>query len=187
MKNINININKRDKIEGALYGFVIGDALGAATECFTKEEVENEYGEISSVDVRQFFEKKIVYKTSNTDFMLCIADAIMTCSDGLESFKMHCMDNFIQWYDKRDLNAKIQCVRAIQEYINNGRYMMEDKTVLDCGSLMRALPCALIGDSVYNLYNIEQGKLTHNNAECTRIILEYTRILHNIFEYKAYD
>ena len=46
MKNINININKRDKIEGALYGFVIGDALGAATECFTKEEVENEYGEI---------------------------------------------------------------------------------------------------------------------------------------------
>ena len=187
MKNINININKRDKIEGALYGFVIGDALGAATECFTKEEVENEFGEISSVDVRQFFEKKIAHKTDNTDFMLCVSDAIMTRSDGLESFKMHCMDNFIQSYDKTDLNAKIQCVRAIQEYINNGRYMMEDKTVLDCGSLMRALPCALIGGSVYNLYNIEQGKLTHNNSKCTRIILEYTRVIQNIFEYRSYD
>ena len=83
MKNINININKRDKIEGALYGFVIGDALGAATECFTKEEVENEYGEISSVDVKQFFEKKIAHKTDNTYFMLCVSDAIMIRSDGL--------------------------------------------------------------------------------------------------------
>ena len=184
-----LNINKRDKIVGALYGFVIGDALGAVTEYLTKEEIKNEYecGVISRVDAGHFFEKKIVYKTSNTDFMLCIADAIMTRSDGLESFKMHCMDNFIQWYDKMALNAKIQCVRAIQEYINNGKYMMEDKTALDCGSLMRALPCALIGDSVYNLYNIEQGKLTHNNTECTRIILEYTRIIQNIFEYKAYD
>lgn len=177
-----LNINKRDKIVGALYGFVIGDALGAVTECLT-----NEYGEISIVDGKQLFIQKIAHKTDNTDFMLCIADAIMMRSDELESFKMHCMDNFIQWYDKRALNAKIQCVRAIHEYINNGKYMMEDKTVLDCGSLMRALPCALIGDSVYNLYNIEQGKLTHNNTECTRIILEYTRIIQNIFEYKSYD
>ena len=35
-----LNINKRDKIVGALYGFVIGDALGAVTEYLTKEEIK---------------------------------------------------------------------------------------------------------------------------------------------------
>ena len=51
-----LNINKRDKIVGALYGFVIGDALGAVTEYLTKEEINeavkkaSEAAEVSTIN-----------------------------------------------------------------------------------------------------------------------------------------
>lgn len=34
----------KNKIAGALYGFAIGDAMGATTEFMSREQIEEQYG-----------------------------------------------------------------------------------------------------------------------------------------------
>ena len=42
----------KDKIAGAVYGFMIGDAMGATTEFMTKESIEEEYPDgVSNISV----------------------------------------------------------------------------------------------------------------------------------------
>jgi ADP-ribosyl-[dinitrogen reductase] hydrolase len=38
-----------NRIKDALFGFAIGDALGATTEFLTKEEIKREYGQVNEM------------------------------------------------------------------------------------------------------------------------------------------
>ena len=45
------------------------------------------------------------------------------------------------------------------------------------GSLMRALPCALLNSEKSVEFNFIQGDITHNNDICRNILKEYTEII----------
>ena len=69
----------------------------------------------------------------------------------------------------------------------NGRFIGVDDTALGNGSLMRALPCALLNDESSVNLNIMQGEITHNNNICGDIIKEYTKILKSALSCKKID
>lgn len=182
--NKNLNLVKRDRILGALYGFAIGDAMGATTEFLSKNQIKKEYGVVNDLIGGGWLNTKAGEVTDDTQMMLCVADALMSYPDNSGMFKKTCIKNFVGWYDTEPKDIGNQCRKAIEHYVYYYDYIPFDASALGNGSLMRALPCALLGKSKFN---VEQGVLTHNNKECSDMIREYTRLIHHIINDRDYD
>ena len=179
-----ISMTKRNKILGALYGFAIGDAMGATTEFMTKEQIKEKYGVVNDLIGGGWLNLNPGKVTDDTQMMLCVADALMRSPDDLQLFKKICMKNFLGWYETEPVDIGHRCMKSIEYYIHNYDYTPFDASALGNGSLMRALPCALAGKANYN---VEQGVLTHNNKECSDMIREYTRLIQHIINDRDYD
>lgn len=41
--------NIKNMLKGALYGFAIGDAMGATTEFMSEDEIKSEYGKLTEI------------------------------------------------------------------------------------------------------------------------------------------
>lgn len=41
--------NIKDRLKGSLYGFAIGDAMGATTEFMSEDEIKSEYGKLTEI------------------------------------------------------------------------------------------------------------------------------------------
>ena len=67
--------------------------------------------------------------------------------------------------------------------MSTGHFIERDDMALGNGSLMRSMPCALINRPDLN---VAQGKLTHNNSECSQLILVYSRLIQNILYNNLY-
>ncbi len=88
-------------------------------------------------------------------------------------FKRTCANNFVNWFMTNPPDVGGQCRKGIIE-IMHGKYIDVDNKALGNGSLMRALPCAILGNLPYNIH---QGMLTHNNQKCHEIIQDYSRLI----------
>ncbi len=175
-----MNTQKRNKIAGAIYGFVIGDAMGATTEFMNEEQICKAYGKVKNIIGGGWLNLKAGDVTDDTEMTICIMDAIIMTfiSDNMEVskaeiFESCCVRNFIDWYKSKPKDIGAQCSKAINFMIRGCR-VPEDELALGNGSLMRAMPLALLNLPYTNEL---QGRLTHNNDECSDIILEYTRLI----------
>ena len=170
----------KNKIAGAIYGFAIGDAMGATTEFMCHKQIKKQYGKVIDIIGGGWLNLEAGKVTDDTQMTICVMDALM---DNIKLFEKHCMDNFIKWYQTGPKDVGGQCAKGIICALITGHFIREDNSALGNGSLMRAMPCALINrpDS-----NVAQGKLTHNNSECSQIILEYTRLIQNILYNNLY-
>lgn len=174
-----MNIKKRDKITGAIYGFAIGDAMGATTEFMTKEQIQKKYGEVTDIIGGGWLHLKPGEVTDDTQMSICVMNALMGTlkrEDPLGFlFMKRLRSEFIAWYRKGPKDVGNQCRRAIQEMYNFQRLgAKEDSTALGNGSLMRAMPCAILNKG---LLNELQSRMTHNNEVCTHIIHSYTSLI----------
>ena len=43
----------KNKIRGSLYGFAIGDAMGATTEFMSKESIKKQYGKVTDINLTE--------------------------------------------------------------------------------------------------------------------------------------
>lgn len=162
---------KSNQIKGALYGFAIGDAMGATTEFMTAQQIKKQYGKVDDIVGGGWLNLKAGEVTDDTQMMLCVADALMVAGHSQDKFVKAVRKNFIKWMDSKPKDVGGQCLRGIQHTKATGRIMAPyDKTALGNGSLMRALPCALAG--VLN-WNVIQGAMTHHNEECGTSIRLY--------------
>ena len=41
--------NIKNRLKGALYGFAIGDAMGATTEFMSEDKIKSEYGKLTDI------------------------------------------------------------------------------------------------------------------------------------------
>ena len=134
----------RDSIRGALYAHAIGDAMGETTEFMTAEEIKIKYGRVDDLIGGGWLDLNIGETTDDTAMTIGVIDALMSGFESFEEFKKACADNFLAWFETEPKDVGNQCQLALEKYKFTGRYIDEDKDALGNGSLMRALPCALL-------------------------------------------
>lgn len=160
-----------DRIAGALYGFAIGDAMGATTEFETAQTVKQKYGKVTDIVGGGWLNLKPGEVTDDTQMTICVIEAIMKYPDNLEAFKGECAYNFIKWMQGGPKDIGGQCAKGIRHLHDHGILCMApDQNAQGNGSLMRALPCALINDPDYNA---AQARMTHNSVVCNEMIKQY--------------
>lgn len=178
------NTIELDRIKGALYGFAIGDAMGATTEFMTEVSIMREYGKVSDIIGGGWLKLEAGQVTDDTQMMMCVIDSIMKLK-GKEDlhgrlFVKECKNKFINWYHSEPKDIGNQCRKAIEYLIaTDAKSCKHDKNALGNGSLMRALPCALLDEP---LLNHLQGKLTHNNSVCLEAIQSYHADISNLIK-----
>ena len=175
-----MNTKKLNKIAGAIYGFAIGDAMGATTEFMTEEQIKRKFGKVTDIIGGGWLNLKAGEVTDDTRMTMCVMNALMKTLHEKDKlgflFMLECRDEFIKWYKSKPKDIGNQCRVAIS------KYMMKEKRLGACpndealgnGSLMRAMPCALVNNIPFNIY---QGQLTHNNLKCSQVIQDYSRLI----------
>lgn len=184
---MNIKV-KRDKamigsrIEGAIYGFAIGDAMGATTEFMTKQQIKAQYGYVDNIIGGGWLNLKAGEVTDDTQMTICVMDAFMNSWDD-NHFQEKCVSNFIEWYKMGPKDIGNQCRKGIAYAMSTGHFIERDNSALGNGSLMRALPCALLGKIDLN---IMQGNLTHPSDLCIEAIKLYHKTINNLIYNENY-
>lgn len=162
---------KQDRIRGALYGFAIGDAIGATTEFMEESEIAAKYGYLDDMVGGGWLNLPPGHVTDDTEMSVCVMEALME-SDGDEAkFRDILRAKFIDWLDSGPKDVGATCSRSIR-YLreNNTAESPYDPNALGNGALMRALPCALAGS--WELQVI-QAKMTHNNDKQLECLKNY--------------
>ena len=154
-----MNTNLRDKIAGAIYGFAIGDAMGATTEFMTKSGIKKQYGVVKNIIGGGWLNLQPGEVTDDTQMTMCVMSAIMRQPRNAEEFKKFCADNFIIWKNSGPKDIGLQCSNAII-YLKHNENVPEDNSALGNGSLMRAMPLAVLN---LRYFNIVQGKNSWND------------------------
>ena len=161
-----------DKLYGALYGFAIGDAMGATTEFMDAIQVQKKYGRLDKIVGGGWLKLKAGQVTDDTQMSICIMDAIMLNSQHRRVFEENCIDNFIKWFESNPPDVGGQCIKGIRALMAGKR--LNPDNGLGNGSLMRALPCALVNKKDWN---VNQSLLTHPNKSVRHFVEAYHDII----------
>lgn len=167
----------RNHILGSLLGFAIGDAMGATTEFMTQGEIHQKYGEVNKIIGGGWLDLAPGQVTDDTQMMMIVAKARMK---GKCEFLHNCCTGFVRWLRSNPVDVGGACRTAIAqggskspwEWMRLSERRQRAKGVKDLGNgaVMRALFLALSGEVGLA---VDQGRLTHNNAESSYYIIEY--------------
>lgn len=172
----------KNKLAGAIYGFAIGDAMGVTTEFMNPKQIKKQYGKVTDIIGGGWLNLEAGKVTDDTQMTICVMDALIRYPNNVNKFERLCASNFVEWVKQGPNDVGNQCLEGIY-HIAIGEKIGINNQALGNGSLMRAMPCALINRPDLN---VVQGKLTHNNSGCSYIILEYTRLIQNILYNNLY-
>ena len=180
-------ISIQSKIKGALYGFAIGDAMGATTEFMSASEIKRVYGQLDQIIGGGWLRLKPGEITDDTQMTLCVCEAIERFPNNTDLMLNRCCENFTNWYLSNPPDVGGACRRAIvnNKYTNNHKKWLKatyDPESLGNGSLMRTMPIVLSGLGVQAA--LSQGRLTHNNQTCDVFIEAYYQVLDDILKDK---
>lgn len=173
--------NLTSKIKGSLYGFAIGDAMGATTEFMDEVQIKKLYGKVDNIIGGGWLHLKAGEVTDDTQMTMCVCEAIeygygknrqwsaIEFRNSYEAMLTKCCYNFSQWYLSNPPDIGNCCRKVISQCLNNryfDRWMKvaDDPNTLGNGSLMRTMPIVLAGLGCQAA--LSQGRLTHNNKPC---------------------
>lgn len=183
-------ISLEDRIKGSLYGFAIGDAMGATTEFMNTDEIKALHGEVRDIIGGGWLSIKPGQVTDDTQMMLCVCEAIERFPRNSRLMFNRCCENFTNWYLSKPVDVG-GCCRAV---ISNCKASTDHRVwlrfadnpqSLGNGSLMRTLPMVLANLSEDD--TLTQGRLTHNNIICDNAIHVYRRVLLEILDDGVYN
>ena len=182
LKN-NLNLEIENKVRGAIYGFIVGDAMGATTEFMDKERIAfefKEYGGVKKIYGGGWLNLKKGEVTDDTQMMICVMKALHKEMNNVSKFKMEVAHNFSNWLKTNPKDVGNQCRLAICHYNQYGCYVPKDDEALGNGALMRAVPCALLD---FLDLNLAQGEITHNSEGSSECIKMYHMEMQNYLRY----
>lgn len=162
-----------ERIKGALYGFAIGDAMGATTEFMTAEEVKKTYGVLREIIGGGWLDLPVGSVTDDTEMTLCVYEAMKKGYPDIPTTLRECCKQFRAWADKGPQDIGNCCREAIygvpdsiepEDWIeaNKARKKVSGIRPLGNGGLMRGLVPCLVGDLELAC---QQAYLTHTDPE----------------------
>lgn len=119
------SMNIQDKIKGALYGFAIGDAMGATTEFMTKDEIQSKYKKLEDIIGGGWLNIEAGNVTDDTEMSLCVMRVLI--KNDYKNFKKDIACEFSKWLDTQPQDVGNQCMKAIEFYKNNNKYIYVDR------------------------------------------------------------
>lgn len=151
------------KYQASLLGFVIGDALGAATETLPRDEIRERFGKVEQI---LGLERKGIERgdgTDDTQMLLCVARSLAETG---QLCLTDIADRFVEWYLKKPIGLGDICRKGISRYYNQGS-IEAPYDVLDAGNggVMRSLPTILRyrkDRRTAKFAAVTQSRITHN-------------------------
>lgn len=188
MEVIVLNTIKRNKVAGAIYGFAIGDAMGATTEFMSEKQIKKTFGKVTDIIGGGWLNLKAGEVTDDTEMTMCVMNALMKTLNENDPagylFMTECRKEFIKWYESGPKDIGNQCSKAIRYMINEERLgICYDEDALGNGGLMRAMPCAILNKEFLNEL---QCRMTHNNLNNIRVIQIYSRLIQGYIDNNLY-
>lgn len=68
---------RKNKIKGCIFGFAIGDSMGATTEFMTEKQIKETYGKVEDIIGGGVFGWLPGEVTDDTQMSFCVMDALM--------------------------------------------------------------------------------------------------------------
>lgn len=162
-----------DKVKGAMYGFAIGDAMGATTEFMNKASIKKVYGRVDNIIGGGWLNLKPGQVTDDTEMMFCVAEGYRASIASGTKFQAEVAKRFVHWLRSGPRDVGNQCFAAINLLAAN-KAVPVCNNALGNGALMRSLPMALVGDWHCQ---VVQADLTHNNMLQHQAISEYHELV----------
>lgn len=161
-----------------MFGFAIGDAMGATTEFMDAKEIKARYGKVENIIGGGWLNLKAGAVTDDTEMMLCVAKAAMDSEQDAGLFPKCVADRFIEWYRGGPKDVGGACAAGIRRLMA-GQGPELNRNTLGNGALMRALPLALM-DRLND--QLIQADMTHCNPTQHQLITAY----HNMVVRQVY-
>jgi len=187
MKNCD---NILDKIKGAIYGHVIGDALGLATEFMDKAEMDRAYPHgvrFYSDMCHDSHRKRWIAGewTDDTEMMLCIANAFIEDKGGVDL--SHIARNFKDWAsdNPRGIGLNTFKVLSIGDYVE--KPLEVSKLIWELNRRQSAANGGVMRTSVVGLFpnDVEKHaadicRLTHYDPRCVGSCVIVSELIHSL-------
>ena len=167
-------------VRGAIYGFALGDAIGATTEFMTRRAIASQYGRVEDVIGGGWLCLEAGEVTDDTQMMLCVYKGIK--ANPKDPLPDICKE-FHAWFEAKPIDIGSTCRRAIMsaktddpaEWVEKSEQRQKaGKMDYGNGGLMRCLVPSLMGD--FELA-VAQSQLTHANVACDEAIALYDHTL----------
>ena len=186
------NLNKKDRIRGALYGVAVGDALGAPLEFMSAEEILAKYG----ATVREmvgggWLSVEPGEITDDTQMTLAVAEGII---ENPENPIPAIGRRFITWHDSSTKDIGNTCRDAIQSAKRLLRTGADASEAWSCagqevaersagrnagnGALMRTIyPALYYSEDAAIEWAVRIGAMTHRNENSDKYCKMYTQLV----------
>lgn len=177
----------QNRIQGALFGLAIGDALGGTTEFMSPFQIKEQYGQLTELIGGGVWHLEPGETTDDTAMTIAVAKGILAApEDPIPPIG----EEFLVWWRTvpKDVGTIISTV--FKEYRGDWKesakaahHKLGGKSAGN-GSLMRCLPVALAysNKDKMELVTIEQSKMTHYDTLADEACLLYNRIAYRVLK-----
>jgi ADP-ribosyl-[dinitrogen reductase] hydrolase len=160
-----------ESIRGGIYGLAVGDALGAAVEFMTKEEIQARYGVLQDIVGGGWLNLRAGDWTDDTEMALAVAEGV---AKDPENPVPYIGEAFLRWRatNPPDIGGTVRAVFHAYDLVKDWHraakqiHARTGKTAGN-GALMRTLPLAFVYQDVLVLFthSMEVARMTHWDPE----------------------
>ncbi|HHY67875.1 MAG TPA: ADP-ribosylglycohydrolase family protein, partial [Alicyclobacillus sp.] len=186
-------VRLEDRIKGGIYGVAVGDALGAAVEFMSREEIRRKYGVLREIVGGGWLNLRPGEWTDDTEMTLAVAKGIITDP---EDPIPHIGKAFIEWRNTNppDIGNTIRTVFDIWERdgLNHEQWIIAalraDRELNGMsagnGALMRTLPVGIAYRQARDVYRqaMNIANITHWDSKAGLTCSIYSLAVRNILD-----
>ncbi|WP_440336970.1 ADP-ribosylglycohydrolase family protein [Megamonas funiformis] len=189
-------MEKTNKIKGALYGAIIGDALGAPLEFMPQEQIKSQFGKITEMIGGGWLQVQPGEGTDETALLLATAYGIMK---NPENPFAEIGKNFIKWAISRPKDISDTTLRSIDKTMSKGHGkhlipkarwqesagqvdLFSNRGSVDNGAILNTLYPALYYTDEFNAVTtaLDITNMTHVNTQSDNACRIYAQLIFRI-------
>lgn len=170
-----------EKIKGGLFGVAIGDALGAATEFLSKEEIEEKHGKVTDIIGGGWLDLTPGEITDDTAMTIAVINGIIRDK---KNPIPQIGEEFLKWFATKPKDVGITIREVLSAYTGDWlesaykAYIRLGGKGDGNGTLMRCLPIALAYSDMKEMeeVTVRHSKMTHYGDQAAEACVIYNRI-----------